>query len=86
MEAAKPETLERWGINGGVLVREVVPSSLAAQAGIVVGDVITLIDSSPIKSVKVFEKVVDGLQDGSSVPLRLIRRGSPLFIGLKMSD
>ncbi|MEH6570779.1 MAG: DegQ family serine endoprotease [Halioglobus sp.] len=86
VEAAKPETLERWGISGGVLVREVVPASLAAQAGIVVGDVITLIDSSPIKSVKVFDKVVDGLQDGASVPLRLIRRGNPMFIGLKMSD
>jgi serine protease Do len=85
VEAAKPEILERWGISGGVLVREVVPSSLAAQAGIVVGDVITLIDSSPIKSVKVFDKVVDGLPEGASVPLRLIRRGNPMFIGLKMS-
>jgi serine protease Do len=86
VEAAKPETLERWGISGGVLVREVVPSSLAAQAGIVVGDVITLIDSSPINSVKVFDKVVDGLPEGASVPLRLIRRGNPMFIGLKMSE
>ena len=26
------------------------------------------------------------LQSGSSVPLRLIRQGSPMFIGLKLQD
>ena len=86
VETASPETLERWGINGGVVVREVLPSSVAAQAGLVSGDVITLIGSSPVKSREAFEKVVGKLQSGSSVPLRLIRQGSPMFIGLKLQD
>jgi serine protease Do len=86
VEAAGPEVLERWGISGGVMVREVIPSSPAANAGIMAGDVITLIDSKPVKSAETFEKAVDGLRGGSSVPLRLIRRGSPLFIGLKLDE
>ena len=86
VETASPETLERWGINGGVVVREVLPSSVAAQAGLVSGDVITLIGSSPVKSAEAFEKAVEKLQSGSSVPLRLIRQGSPMFIGLKLQD
>ncbi len=86
VETASPEMLERWGINGGVLVREVVPGSAAAEAGILPGDVITLIGSSPVKSAEAFERVVDKLEGGSSVPLRLIRRGSPMFIGLKLPD
>jgi len=86
VEAAPAEILERWGINGGVMVREVVSASAAAQAGIVAGDVITLIDSSPIKSVRAFEGAVEDLKSGSSVPLRLIRRGNPLFIGLKLDE
>ncbi len=86
VETAGPEVLERWGINGGVIVREVVPDSIAADAGILPGDVITLIGSTPVKSVKAFDQAVAELAEGSSVPLRLIRRGSPLFIGLKLED
>jgi hypothetical protein len=29
---------------------------------------------------------VSGLEAGDSVPLRLTRRGSPLFIGLRLDD
>jgi serine protease Do len=86
VEAASDEALERLGISGGVVVREVLPGSAAAEAGITPGDVITLIASSPIKSTEAFERTVDKLESGSSVPLRLIRRGSPLFIGLKLPD
>ncbi|MEP4484478.1 MAG: DegQ family serine endoprotease [Halioglobus sp.] len=86
VETAPPEALERWGISGGVLVREVVRGSAAADAGLAPGDVITLIGSSPVKNVKTFESAVEKLSSGSSVPLRLIRRGSPMFIGLKLSD
>ena len=86
VEAAKAEMLERMGINGGVLVREVVPESVAASAGIMPGDVITLIGSSPIKSPEAFTAAVEKLPANSSVPLRLIRRGAPMFIGLKLGD
>ena len=86
VESLPPENMERFGINGGVVVRDVTPDSVAADAGIRVGDVITLIDTSPIKSTESFEQAVDGLQGGSSVPMRLIRDGSPLFIGLKLPD
>ncbi|MEZ5571675.1 MAG: DegQ family serine endoprotease [Halioglobus sp.] len=86
VESIPAESLERFGINGGVVVREVQPDSVASQAGIRAGDVITLIDTSPIKSTEAFEQAVDALKGGSSVPLRLIRDGSPLFIGLKIPE
>ncbi|MEH6581926.1 MAG: DegQ family serine endoprotease [Halioglobus sp.] len=86
VETAQQENLERWGIDGGVVVREVVPSSVAAQAGIAAGDVITLIGTAPVKTQQAFEDAVGRLKSGSSVPLRLIRRGNPLFIGLKLGE
>ena len=86
VETVPEEALERFGINGGVVVREVIPASVAAEAGVMMGDVITLLDSSPIKSTEAYDHAVDKLQSGSSVPLRLIRRGSPMFIGLKLTD
>jgi len=86
VETASVEALERLEISGGVIVREVLPDSVAAASGLMAGDVITLIASSPIKSVEAYEQVVSKLESGSFVPLRLIRRGSPLFIGLKLQD
>jgi serine protease Do len=86
IEEAPPESLERSGLAGGVLVREVVPGSVAAEAGVLPGDIITLIGSSPVKSVEAFQEAVGELGSGSSVPLRLMRRGSPMFIGLKLSE
>jgi serine protease Do len=86
VESLPAESLERIGINGGVVVRSVVPGSVAAEAGIRVDDVITLIDTSPIQSTEAFEQAVDALKGGSSVPLRLVRQGSPMFIGLKLPN
>jgi serine protease Do len=86
VETLPADSLERFGINGGVVVRSVTPGSVAADAGIRADDVITLIDTRPIKSSEAFEKAVDKLKSGSSVPLRLIRNGAPLFIGLKLPD
>ena len=86
IEEAPQEVLERSGLAGGVLVREVLPGSVAAEAGVMHGDVITLIGNTPVKSVATFSKAVDGLSSGSSVPLRLMRRGSPMFIGLKLTE
>ena len=72
------------GISGGVTVLEVDPRSASAEAGIIPGDVITLIGSKPIRGTSSFEKVVKSLQPGKSVPIRLIRRGSHMFIGIKI--
>ena len=84
VETLEGERLAQAGINGGVLVREVLPGSLAAEAGIRTGDVITLVAGTPTRSASAFRKAVDKLEAGSSVPLRLIRRGTPLFIGLRV--
>ncbi len=86
VEEAPQDVLERSGLAGGVLVREVVAGSVAAQAGVMRGDIITLIGNTPVKSVASFDKAVNSLNSGSSVPLRLMRRGSPMFIGLKLTD
>lgn len=86
VENVAPEDLERFGIGGGVRVREVVPGSVAAEAGILGGDILTLLGSMPVESTASFERAVSKLEAGSSVPVRLIRRGTPMFIGMKLGD
>lgn len=85
-DEAPEELLSQWDLSGGVVVRSVEPESPAAEAGLVAGDLITAVGSEPVRSVEAFRDIVEGLESGDSVPLRLMRRGSPLFIGLRLDD
>ncbi|MEE4278028.1 MAG: DegQ family serine endoprotease [Halieaceae bacterium] len=86
IEEVPDEMLERFDLDGGVLVRSVEPGSPADRAGLQPGDVITAVGSAPVRSVEALARIVADLDAGSSVPLRLMRRGSPLFIGLRLED
>lgn len=68
---------------GGVLVQK-VDSGPARDAGIRKDDVIMMIDNTKIKDVRHFKDVVTGLEAGQAVPVLIHRRGSPLFLALKV--
>jgi serine protease Do len=76
---------ESVGISGGVIVLKVARDGAGDQAGVKSGDVITLIDTTPVDSIATYRRVVSGLRGGSSVPMRIIRRGRPIFIGIKVN-
>ncbi|MEO0436909.1 MAG: Do family serine endopeptidase [Pseudomonadota bacterium] len=86
IEEAPEEVLTRWDLSGGVIVRSVKTDSPAADAGLMSGDVITAVGSTPIRSLESFRETISGFADGESIPLRLMRRGSPLFIGIKLGE
>lgn len=86
VEEAPDEMLSRFDLSGGVLVRSVRRDSPAERAGLMPGDLITMVGASPVRNLDAFEDAIAGLEPGDSVPLRLIRRGSPLFIGLRLDD
>jgi serine protease Do len=86
IETAPEEMLDRWELSGGVLVRSVEEESPAGRAGLVSGDVITMVGSTPVRSEAAFRDATEDLVPGESVPLRVIRRGAPLFIGLRLDD
>lgn len=73
---------QQWDVQG-VLVTGVAQGA-GANAGLVTGDVITMIYGENIDSVKDFERVVDKLPAGRSVPMRIIRRGGAMFIPLRI--
>ena len=83
---ADQQTLEALGLSAAVVVEKVVPESPAAAQGILPGDAITMVGSSPIRSVADFDKAVAVLDPGQSIPLRLNRRGSPMFRGLRVPN
>ena len=50
-----------------------------------VGDVITMLNGRQVESVELFETIVADLPVDKSVPMRIVRRGSPLFIPLRVN-
>lgn len=73
------EQTQRGGAGSGVVVREVKPGSPAAEAGIRVGDVITQLAFSDIKSPADYAKVVKKLPKNEPQAIRFYSQGRPVF-------
>ena len=86
IEAADEAVLDRAGLRGGVLVTDVENNSVAAEAGIAPGDVITMFGRSAISSLSDIEDVLETVEPGDSVRLRVSRQGNFSFLGLVIPD
>jgi serine protease Do len=83
---AEASALADLGLSGGVLIEAVEPDSPADEAGVQAGDILTRLGSRPISRVSDVTAAGDELAPGSSIPARLIRGRSPLFIGIRVPD
>jgi serine protease Do len=86
VEALGSEARKRLKIEAGVQVVEVDDAGPANDAGIMKGDVITMIDNQAIDSVDDFEVVTDELKSGKSVALLVQRRAGPVFLAIRPDD
>ena len=79
------EQRERFELNGdvGVIVKE-VESGPAAEAGVRRGDVILMINNVDIENAKHFGEIAKDLPADKSVPVLVHRRGSPIFLAMKV--
>ena len=85
LEPLPDDLRDEWGIDQGVLVSSVV-DGVAAEAGIRRGDVITTINGKTVRSPGDFSDTVADLEPGSVVPVRVVRRGQPLFIPIRVPE
>ncbi len=77
---------KRLKISSGVRVTEVDDFGPAGEAGIVKGDVITMIDNRDVESVDDFDDIASDLQSGKSVALLVQRRSGPVFLAIRPED
>ena len=80
-----PPARERLGIEGGVQI-ERVEEGPAAAAGLRRGDVIARVNNRPVESVAAFRELVRGLPRGRSIPVLVIRGGTPTFVPLEIPE
>jgi len=78
------ERLELSG-DAGVIVKE-VKSGPASESGIRKGDVILMVNNIDIENAKHFKEVAKDLPADKSVPVLVHRRGSPIFLAMKLPD
>jgi S1-C subfamily serine protease len=65
----------------GIIVRDVMVDGPAAQAGVAIGDVITVLDGSPVDSATALTYVLDRHYPGDVVDLTWIDRSGQQRIG-----
>jgi serine protease Do len=78
--------LTEMGLAGGVVITAVEPGSAAAESGVREGDILTRLGNIAVTRPRDLQEAAEGLTPGASVPLRLIRGGSPLFIGIRIPE
>ncbi|MFG6666358.1 DegQ family serine endoprotease [Halomonas sp. HNIBRBA4712] len=78
------ELKERLSIDGGVEVRQVESGSVAAEAGIMPGDILVSVDHRSVSTADELAGIVEELPSDRAIPVRLYREGRSLFIALRL--
>jgi serine protease Do len=86
VESLSNEDSKRLKIENGVQVVEVDEYGPASDAGIMKGDVITMIDNHEIESLDDFAAITDELKAGKSVALLVQRRAGPVFLAIRPEE
>ena len=73
-------------LRSGVQVISVDETGVARDAGIVEGDVITMIDNQKVTSVRNFKEIIGGLNSEKSVALLVQRKSGPIFLAISPED
>jgi serine protease Do len=86
VEEINPQIARRFNLSEekGVFITDVVPGSLADQAGFRAGDVILEINRRAIKNIGDYKSAIENLEKGKST-IFLIKRGeNTLYVGIKI--
>ncbi len=83
VRALTDEERDNSDLRSGVVVQRVLEGA-GQDAGIRQGDVITLLDNEVINSVDDFGELVGNLPVETAIPIRIVRRGQPAFLVIKI--
>ena len=84
MELTAQDEAERryWDLPEGVIVRSVAADSLAAQTGILQGDILIAVDGSAVKNVSDYFAAIEAVKPGDTILLTVYRCGTHYVLQL----
>ena len=75
-----------YGFKSGVMISQITPNQPAAKAGLQKGDIITTIDSKPVKDGDDLVANISARKPGSTVDIGYLRNGQNLHATLTVAD
>jgi len=83
-----PELARGYGLTetSGLVAVDVEGNSPASEAGIRPGDLIVEIDQVPVRDLDRFNTIISGYRDGDTVLFLVKRRGTTLYLTLKVTE
>jgi len=76
---------EQLGLSQGVVIKR-LQEGLGARSGLLPADVITMLNGIKVQSVSHLLELIKQAPKTKAIPMRIVRRGSPLFIPIKLGD
>jgi len=77
---------EKLDIGHGVAVVQVAPSSIAAGAGLVAGDIVMQLNGVKTETIDQLLSITQNLPVGKPIPVLVNRSGNAIFLTLKLSE
>ena len=77
------EQQQQFSMTAGVIVKQVM-EGVGATAGLIPGDIISMLNGTEVQSVSHLLELIKESPKRKAVPMRIVRRGSPLFIAIKL--
>jgi len=79
VDTLAPQLMKQWQLSGGVVISQVLAEGVGAKAGLRRGDVIVQLGFEGVDSLAQYQRVVEGLERDTLLPIRFYRRGRALF-------
>src|SRR3972149_10057908 len=80
LSKVKPSQQEKWKIDSGVVVDEVLPDSAAEEAGIQKGDIILRVDGNEVSDASDLRKILKNMEEPKKLTIELLRDGKTLTL------
>ena len=82
-ELAKNYDLSR---SSGIIVVEVADGSMAAEAGLISGDIIVEIEKQPVANLEIFSRLLTGFKEEHIILFLIDRDGTTIFVTLTVKN
>jgi len=80
VEPLKPQLANYFGVEGGLLITNVVEDGPAYLAGVEAGDVVLEVENHSITDRHTLKQAMTGVAPGDEVTVRISRRGTPMTL------
>jgi len=86
VQELSPQLADHFGVDGGLLVSEVIEDTPAAKAGFQAGDVLLEIGDKPLRDSGQLHKALATFEVGQEVAVRLQRDGGPMTLYVELEE